>query len=294
MQYNNFITLADGARLSYARYGTPGGKPAFYFHGLPGSRREGELLHTACVQQQIDLIAPERDGYGLSHFANGNRLAFWPTAISQLADQLSFEKFYVFAASGGGPYALAVASTLSERVIGTGIGCCLGPVSESPLLNSMSQFARTAFNMSLQWPRLLCLLYGVPVRMAVRCCPARAVDVLGRINGPPDQTILRRSDIRRILAANLREALGNGSRGALADAIAARSPWPFTLNTIQRLHLWHGTSDHIVPLSHSQWLADNIPGSQLDVIENEGHFSLAIGYVDTIIKTVCERYPVNV
>ncbi len=34
------IKLKDGRMLGYSEYGAPDGKPVFYFHGHPGSRRD--------------------------------------------------------------------------------------------------------------------------------------------------------------------------------------------------------------------------------------------------------------
>ena len=64
MKIDNRLKLNNGYQLGYACYGQDVGIPAFYFHGLPGSRREGGLLHQACFDAGVQLIAPDRPGYG--------------------------------------------------------------------------------------------------------------------------------------------------------------------------------------------------------------------------------------
>jgi len=41
---NRQIKLKDGRMLGYAEYGAAGGKPAFCFHGFPGSRIDGLIF----------------------------------------------------------------------------------------------------------------------------------------------------------------------------------------------------------------------------------------------------------
>ena len=127
----------DGLTIAYHRYGAAGGKPVFYFHGLPGSRYEAELLHAAALSAGVDLIAPDRFGYGDASPVDTDRYLRWISSIDALADELHFSRFYLLAASGGGPYALACASGLPKRVIATGVACGLGPLSVEALYQAM-------------------------------------------------------------------------------------------------------------------------------------------------------------
>ena len=42
----------------------------------------------------------------------------------------------------------------------------------------------------------------------------------------------------------------------------------------RRTAIWHGSGDRIVPPLHAEYYADAIPGSQLRLVEGEGHVSL--------------------
>ncbi|MEN8168155.1 MAG: alpha/beta hydrolase [Pseudomonadota bacterium] len=289
MQIDNQIRLSSGYQLGYARYGRDNGIPVFYFHGLPGSRRECGLLHQACLDLNVQLIAPDRPGYGLSEMVAGSRLRQWPQTVVELADQLGLTRFYLFAVSGGAPYALACASLLRERVMGTGICCGLAEVANAELRTNMPVYARLGFRLA-QWnPAWLKICYGLPVEAAARFMPGSAIDILAWIQGEPDCSVLRQPEIKRFFAENLREAFRQGSSGSVADMRAASEPWPFEPSPIKSLKLWHGRQDRLVPATHSEWLAGIVPSTRLETVEGEGHFSLPVHYATRMVEALVQN-----
>ncbi len=286
---DNCICLTNGTQLGYASYGQANGIPAFYFHGLPGSRREGVLLDQACLDAGVQLISPDRPGYGLSKPIPDFRLVQWPHLIAELADQLGFTKFYLFASSGGAPYALACASVLHQRVTGTGICCGLAEVAQADLRVLMSGFARLGFWLARRHPTLLNCSYGLLVTAAAKVMPRLSIGLLARLQGQPDLSVLRRPEIRAIFTENLREAFRQGPAGGLADMCVAIHPWPFDPSGIESLQLWYGTQDRVVPLQQGEWLARIIPTAKLHIIQDEGHFSLPIRYAAKVVATVVTR-----
>lgn len=282
--------MSDKTGISYCRFGKTGGLPAFYFHGLPGSALEGELLHNACLNHGVDLVAAERFGYGETAPYSGqqstDRYSAWAQAINQLADALGFNTFYLFAASGGGPYALACASLLGQRVIATGIAAGLGPIVNTALRRQMLPRARWAFYLALHHPLLLRASYGVTVSMAAKYFSHTAITLLGKMNSPADRAALAQQRTHQIMQRSFRRALTHGIQGAVDDLYAAQQAWPFSLDTIHKLHLWHGDNDRVVPISHSQWIRQQVADSQLHILPNEGHFSVPISHADKIVETL--------
>ena len=120
--------------------------------------------------------------------------------------------------------------------------------------------------------------------MLARYVPQQLLNLVGWHNGGADKLILDEPRVRCVLAQNLRCAFKHGSLGGVHDLIAVTRPWPFDLTAIQSLQLWHGDQDPVVPLLHSQWLAQQVPHARLRVIENEGHFSLPIKYAEQIMS----------
>ena len=85
-------------------------------------------------------------------------------------------------------------------------------------------------------------------------------------------------------AANFREALRTGVEGWLEDDIAITRPWGFGLEEISvPVMLWQGSADLMVPFSHGQWLASQLPGASAHLEEGEGHLSVALGALDRML-----------
>src|SRR3954462_7076760 len=114
--------LPDGRSLAYCEYGVPDGVPVFNFHGLPGSRIDTRIIAEEARSAGLRLIAADRPGIGRSDPVRGKRTyAGWAQDIASLADALGIERFSVVGYSCGGPYALAVAAELPERVERVGL-----------------------------------------------------------------------------------------------------------------------------------------------------------------------------
>lgn len=270
-------------KISYCRYGIPGGKPAFYFHGLPGSHCEAELLHAACIKHGVELIAVDRFGYGDSTPVKGNRYINWTCYISQLADHIGFEQFYLIATSGGAPYALACASMLKSRVIGTGICCGLGSLALTNLRQPMPFLAKLAIFLAKYAPWLLNVSFGVTASFLSRHYPSSLIKLIGIHNGGADKTILEIPEVKSVMVKTVNRAFMQKYIGGVDDLVAAVQPWPFELKKIHHLQIWHSDNDPVVPMLHSQWLEQQVPYSQLQIVHNEGHFSLPIKYADQIV-----------
>ncbi len=124
----NYLKLPDGRQLCYAEYGDPEGQPIFVFHGNPGSRLLWDVMPGSPFLPNVRLIAPDRPGYGQTDFKKDvTTLENWPNDIVALADSLGIKKFAVFGPSGGGPYALACAWKIPERLTSVGIFASVGP-----------------------------------------------------------------------------------------------------------------------------------------------------------------------
>ncbi|MFC2004784.1 alpha/beta fold hydrolase [Chloroflexota bacterium] len=130
---NQTIKLKDGRSLGYAEYGSPEGKPVFYFHGFPGSRLDWPFsdANDSAAQLNARIIAVDRPGMGLSDFKRGRELLDWPDDVIELADALQVDRFAALGISGGGPYAAVCAFKIPERLTATAIVCGMGP-AEAP------------------------------------------------------------------------------------------------------------------------------------------------------------------
>ena len=110
------ITLKDGRTLAYTEHGDSGGAPVILFHGNPGSRFMRHPDESLTASLGVRLITPDRPGYGLSDFQPNRKLIDMGDDIALLADTLDLDKFAIMGISAGGPYVVATAYTLRDRI----------------------------------------------------------------------------------------------------------------------------------------------------------------------------------
>src|SRR5262245_19165426 len=117
----HLIEVPGERKVAVESYGDPQGSPVFFFHGWPSSRFQGQLGDAAARDLGIRWLAVDRPGVGNSDLHIGRSLAEWPAVIAALADYFEAPTFRVFGVSGGGPYALACAWGLPDRVLSAAV-----------------------------------------------------------------------------------------------------------------------------------------------------------------------------
>jgi pimeloyl-ACP methyl ester carboxylesterase len=283
------IILGDGRALGFAEYGDPKGKPVFYCHGFPASRLEAELTASVAARIGVRVVAADRPGFGRSDFRPDRSITDWPDDLGELADRLGIERFAVLGVSGGGPYALACALRLPARLTRVGLVCGLGPLAATGLLREMGWPARVSFGLARRMPLLLRLLYEGLLGPPLRRYPEAAMKLLTVAAPAADREVLARPEVRRILAASIGEAFRPGMRGATWEMGLYGRPWGFAPEEIAvPVRLWHGTADGTVPFSHGRHLAAALPNCRPVFAEGEGHFTLPIGHMEEILRTLSE------
>ena len=236
----------------------------------------------------IRLISVDRPGFGLSDMCPGRRIIDWPFDIAVLADHLGVERFHVLGVSGGGPYALACAVALPDRVAGAAIVCGGAPSDRVDMFSGMSDMNSLVFGAARDDPSHLRELLeamqvaleasggGVPVMLDDLCVA--------------DQAALADPAFATMLGAGMREAFRQGAAGPVDDMVLFVSPWGFdpaevTVDVV----VAHGDLDVNVPVSCGEWLAVTIPSARFLRFADDGHFSLAArsheivaGMLDTV------------
>jgi pimeloyl-ACP methyl ester carboxylesterase len=283
------FTLADGRALSYAEYGAPDGTPLFFFHGLPGSRKFAAPFSGDAADLGIRVIAPDRPGFGASTFQPGRLFGDWPADVAALADHLGLDRFFVSGISGGGPYTLACAHALGERVRAGGVISGGGDMSVPGALEGMHDQNRQLFELALSAGAEGVATAMAPMVEMIRNDPDLAMKAAEAGLPAADLELLnRRTDIKDALNADGQEALAQGIEGVAHEVYLFVQPWGFDVAEITRpVVLWHGDDDRNAPLSHAQALADRMPHAELIVWEGMGHLT-AIDRVKEIFGHLVE------
>ncbi|HXY86683.1 MAG TPA: alpha/beta hydrolase [Gaiellaceae bacterium] len=263
--------LRDGRRLGYAEYGKQDGRPGFYFHGHPGCRLEPRFADADAAGAGIRVIALDRPGCGLSDFQPGRTLLDWPRDVRDVADELGLDRFSVLGVSGGGPYALACAHELPDRVAGVGVVSGVAPYDAPGATEGMRRRNRVGFKLGARVPPLARFAMW-SMRRQVRRDPDRVLDALEQALPPSDAEVVRRPGVRRLMAEVFAEAFRQGSRGPAWDLVVLARPWPIRVDRIEpSVHLWQGEDDPLVPPTMGRYLAGELPSCDATFLPGEGH-----------------------
>ncbi len=286
------VTLRDGRSLGYAECGDPKGKPAFHFHGHPGSRLECKLFAGAATKAGIRLIGIDRPGMGLSDFEPGRKILDWPNDVVQLADALEIDRFSVEGVSGGGPYAAACAYKIPNRLTACGIAAGLGPID---LLGTegMMTTNRVQFFLAPRLPWLLRSLMSLFMGRNSRYSQDKEKMEELSIKfwqGLPeaDREAMGDPNMGRLYMEEMLEAFRQGSKGPAYDARLYTKPWGFRLEDISldKVYLWYGETDVNVPISMGRAMANAISNCKAKFYPNETHLSVIANHSDEIMDAM--------
>ena len=272
------MTFPGGRLLGYAEYGDPTSTPVVSFHGWPGSRIQTARYDAAARSLGVRLIAPERPGVGLSDPIGGPSLGSHVADVARLADALGIDRFGVLGVSGGGPYALAAAALVGERVSWVALVSALAPGSMGSTF-----LIRQTTSLGLRVPWLFVPGFDAAARFVGVNGPL-AVDLAFRTLPACDRAIVDRPAIHDLSVHDAREAFGQGGRGLRDDALALLAPPAFSLIDITTpVDLWHGEADTIVPVATGRDVAAALPNCRATFLSREGHY-LAIPRAGEVLR----------
>lgn len=274
------MRLADGRLLGLDTHNPSGSRHLFYCHGTPGARVDWELFDAGGALERLDLCvhALDRPGMGASSPAPGRRLVDWAQDVAAVAGEVGAARFAVLGYSGGGPYALACAAELGERVSRVALAASLAPVEEGG--NRSLQMAR-------DYP--LAVEAQLTAMAVIAQRPLLAHAALRAFFAGPDRRALVRREVADRVLAGLRAAFVDGSAGAALDMALLARPWGFELARVRcPVRLYHGEEDRNVPAAAGRTLARLLPDCRASFLAGEGHISLLARHGRRILEEISE------
>ena len=289
MGYDERLVLPDGRLVWFLDEGDREGVPVVFCHGSPSSRLAAIDHVERVVARHGRVIAPDRPGLGRSDPEVGRSLASWAGDVAELMNQLGLARFRILAVSGGGPYALALAWALPDRVERVALLSSPGSFDIPGAMDGMARAHRLTWRLARWSPRMLGRLLGRQAA-ALADDPVRFESaMIDSLHGADRKAVeaLDADGRRRFITAPLVEALAGGTRGAVEDLRALRAPWGFGVQSIEvPVHLWHGEADDATPRQMGGWLAAMIPGADARVLAGEGHTSTILRYADEAVEVL--------
>jgi pimeloyl-ACP methyl ester carboxylesterase len=266
-------------------YGDPDGAPVMVFHGTPACGAGFAWAADGARERGLRLIAPDRPGVGESSRLASWTIADYPAQVTALADALGIDRFAVWGYSGGGPYAVACAALLPDRVTTTAVAAGMGQVGVWATIEESEKTDRQMLELSTKHPAVARLLLGTSGR-AARVSPKIAMKSFEKqLNDNDREVVLGLGPPAEVMAL-FTQAFLHGASGVVADYAAIARPWGFDVERVETpLHLFHGDADTMVPLRHSEELAKRVPGSQLTVWPGAGHLG-TITYVTDVLDSL--------
>ena len=279
------VKLSDGRRLQYLQIGGKNGSPVFHFHGQGSSRLEALIVANQADAFGLRLVCFDRPGIGLSDPKMGYKLLDWPGDMVEAADQLGIGRFAVEGLSGGGPFALACAYKIPDRLTACAL---ISPYTGPFLSKAASRDLRAGIWMLTHLPWLALGMVRISTRFGGTDVSSVEKSLLkkGRRGGEPDEKLLSNGEVRRAFAKALSEGFRQGSDAAVKDGEVSIRPWGFRAEEValDNMFLFQGEKDHILPAADARLLAQALPQCRATFYPDDGHFSTFVNHVQDIWK----------
>jgi pimeloyl-ACP methyl ester carboxylesterase len=269
---NQKIILKDGRVLGFAEYGVATGNPVLHFHGSGSSRLERPASENILIQLNVRFISVDRPGHGLSGSQPERRLLDWPQDITQLADHLGLEKFYVTGHSAGGPHVLVCAHELAERIIAGVAISSVAPMSRPRPYDGMPILNQILARSARRWPWLTHLIRKTMRNLVMQDMEKAAQQLMASIPDSDKEILYEPKNVENMVLS-IQEGFRQGYEGVAHDDILVNTDWGFELKSIEpRIDIWHGKLDMNVPIHAAHYLCDQIPHNRCYELTDKGHF----------------------
>jgi pimeloyl-ACP methyl ester carboxylesterase len=254
------LTLPDGRTLHGYDIGGDG-VPVMWHHGTPNTGAPPKPLFASADELGLRWVSFDRPGYGGSTAHSGRTIATVAADAAALADALGIDRFAVIGHSGGGPHALGCAALQPARI------------SAVVSLGGLAPFEADG----IDWFAGMGPTSNASLRAAVTGFEGKRLHEQESADAPIDFTA---RDWKALtgewgwLSEVAAAGMASGIDALIDDDLAYVTPWGVDLaDIVSPVLLAHGADDHVVPASHSRWLAQHVSGAEHWELPGESHIS---------------------
>ncbi|PTS81965.1 hypothetical protein DBR00_17720 [Pseudomonas sp. HMWF032] len=234
-------------------YGSPHGRPLFYFHGVPGAAVEAAMLHQAALTQGIKLLVVARNLPG-----ELDREDYLQQLAQQVMQHAAGQPIHLLGFSIGACLALRVAARLGEQVAAVHLLSAAAPWEVASNRVGMGA-GRYTFGWAQHSPRLFRAFASYQALLA-NVSPRLLLNLLFAGAGGKDRELLRQSATVDWLKTIQRDCFRHGIHSYARDIHLYVEPWAAELrNVTAAVNLWHGEADNWAPIAMSIYLQQQLP-----------------------------------
>jgi pimeloyl-ACP methyl ester carboxylesterase len=229
----------------------------------------GRFYDESALAAGLRWISPDKPGYGGSDYQRKRTIVGWADDLAALAGHLGLERFALAGESGGGPFTLAAARQLADRV---SVVALIAPAGlPGPAERAERADVLVRLRVMFWLARYAPVLNAVPVaamRRELLSAARRERSLQRELAAAPQAAHAG----LRIEFEAVADALRPGTRATVQETALLTRPWGFPLSGVKApVHLWQGALDCNVPLASSQRLARGLPDATLHVSESSTH-----------------------
>ncbi|TMD15235.1 MAG: alpha/beta hydrolase [Chloroflexi bacterium] len=270
---DGLLELSDGREMAWRWWGDPDGKPVFRIQGTPSSRLQRNP--DASVQRNLGVrfLMADRPGYGGSTRKPGRGIADIADDYAQLLDAHGLDRVLAMGTSGGGPHVLALAARHPDRVPAATVVVGGTPLQGDEVARLVGVNARGYALAEEGWEPLHEFLVEIRERLL------GDEGMQGVLSDAPasDRAIMTDPLWQRMSRENIAETLRQGAEGWTDESLAMHREWDFDPGDVKSsVTWWHGDDDMNAPLSAARRVVARLPGVDLRVWHDEGHFASLI------------------
>jgi pimeloyl-ACP methyl ester carboxylesterase len=242
----------------------------------------------------IRLVCIERPGVGDSTDHRYRNFRDWADDVDVVVDQLGHERFAVVGLSGGGPYALACAAGLGDRVTAVGLLGSVCPLSgpDAPVPEGVLKLA-AQFRGPIGASRTVlgAALWAALQPLAPLAHPMYHLYASQMPEG--DRKVFADPDIEAMFVDDLITASRRRFGAVVHDVALFGQPWGFDLADVDvPVFWWHGDADNIVPLAHAEHVVGLLRSCELAVRPTESHLG-AFAAADLVLEAIAGAWPAD-
>ena len=242
------------------------------------------------AKHDLRVIGVDRPGIGYSTGHLYRNILDFTSDVEILLDELKVDRCAVVGLSGGGPYTLATAYAMPDRITAAGVlGGVVPHVGEESMEGGLVGYlSRTRSALPFISPPLSRFLQLAIFGLGP--FGPQALDLFARYSPEGDQIVFAREEIKAMFIDDIKGNSRHGISAPLNDLALFLRPWGFSVSDISvPVRWWHGDADNFVPLAHAEYLVPHIPDAQLYLRPGESHLG-GLGAAEEVLHVLLELW----